>query len=63
MSAVEVKIKRLPHGAGLPLPAYQSERRRRASIWSPRCRPTRRCRSRPAPGVDPDRRSPSRSRR
>ena len=25
MSAVEVKITRLPHGAGLPLPAYQSE--------------------------------------
>ena len=24
MSAVRIKIKRLPHGAGLPLPAYQS---------------------------------------
>ena len=26
MSAVDVKIKRLPHSAGLPLPSYQSAR-------------------------------------
>ena len=25
MSRIELRVKRLPHGADLPLPAYQSE--------------------------------------
>ena len=36
-----VQIMRLPHGADLPLPAYQSDGAAGLDL-SPRCRPTRR---------------------
>ena len=45
MTNIEIRLLRLPHAGDLALPGYQTPAPP-GSIWSPRYRPTRRCRSR-----------------